>query len=387
MRSKFDFIDAHMERLGQQNRRRHLKVVEHAKGTRVRVGGRQMVNFCSNDYLGLAEHPLLQQRAREFMQRHGAGSRASRLVCGNHAFFEQLEERLAALKGSEAALIFNSGFQVNVSILAALADRESLILSDRLNHNSLIQGARLARCRVEVFDHNDPDHLQALLDEHSGRRYSRMLIVIESIFSMDGDRCPLDDMVALARRYGAILVVDEAHATGVIGPHGMGLTYGKGVDVAIGTFSKGCGSFGAYVACSRKVCDYLINVCAGIIYSTALPPAVLGAICAALELIPGMDAERDRLQDRAQWLREALQRQGWDCGASSTQIVPVVVGKESDTLALSRLLEKNRVFAAAIRPPTVEVNKSRIRLAATLLHSQADLQRVVDAFALWTRLR
>ncbi|KJS31546.1 MAG: 8-amino-7-oxononanoate synthase [Desulfatitalea sp. BRH_c12] len=383
MQGKFDFIDEEMDRRRQCHQVRELQAVENAEGSWVRVGGRAMVNFCSNDYLGLAGHPALKQRAADYIKRYGAGSGASRLVCGNHVFFAPVEERLAALKGAEAAMVFNSGFQANVSILAALADRESLILSDRLNHNSLIQGARLARCRIEIFDHNDLDHLQALLEKSSGRGFSRIFIVTESIFSMDGDQCPIDDMVSLARRFGAILVVDEAHATGVIGLRGMGLTCGKGVDVVIGTFSKGCGAFGAYVACSRKVRDYLINCCAGIIYSTALPPAVLGAISGALALIPEMDAERHRLHGQADFLRNSLHRLGWDCGRSTTQIVPVIVGKESDTLALSEWLKKNDIFASAIRPPTVEENKSRIRLTVTLLHCEADMQRVVDAFEQW----
>lgn len=383
MGSKFDFMDEELARRERLQQKRRLDPVVHADGAWVKIGDRLMVNFCSNDYLGLARHPLLLQRAAEYLQRFGTGSTASRLVCGNQVYFAPAEEHLAALKGTEAALIFNSGYQANVSILPALADRDSWILSDRLNHSSLIQGARLARCRIDVFNHNDPGHLRSLLQENGTTAFSRVIIVTESIFSMDGDQCPIDEMVAIARQYGAILVVDEAHATGVAGPRGMGLTCGMGVDVTIGTFSKGCGAFGAYVACSQKVRDYLINCCGGIIYSTALPPAVVGSIMGALDLIPEMTRQRHTLHRHADTLRSALRGMGWDCAGSSTQIIPVVVGSEADTLALSHWLADNGIFAAAIRPPTVETARSRIRLAMTALHQREEVDRVIDAFRRW----
>ncbi|RJQ84617.1 MAG: 8-amino-7-oxononanoate synthase [Desulfobacteraceae bacterium] len=385
MPDKFAFIDAELQARQILGRRRFLQTTEADQGAMLRIGDRPMLNFCSNDYLGLSRHPLLIERARQFTARFGAGSTSSRLICGNHSFFEPVEERLAALKGTEAALIFNSGFQANTTVLAALADRESLILSDRLNHNSLIQGARLARCRIDIFDHNDMDHLRKRLAVRQREEFSRILIVTESIFSMDGDQCPLDELVAIARASGAILVVDEAHATGVSGPQGMGLTCGKGVDVVIGTFSKACGAFGAYVAGTRKMRDYLLNCCAGIIYSTALPPGVLGAVSAALELIPGMQAERKTLHAHAGDLRTALDRLGWDCGRSTTHIVPVMAGRENEAVSLSAHLAENNIFAGAIRPPTVEENKSRIRLAVTAVHRGEDIEKVIDAFARWSR--
>ncbi|MBI5550939.1 MAG: 8-amino-7-oxononanoate synthase [Desulfobacterales bacterium] len=382
MSAKWAFLEAALAARRERMQMRRLETVEGGDGAAIEVGGRRMLNFCSNDYLGLSRHPLLQQRAADYLARYGTGSGSSRLICGNHAYFGPVEERLAALKGTEAALVFNSGFQANATILPALADRETLILSDRLNHNSLIQGARLARCRVEIFAHNDMAHLRALLDRHRPS-FRRILIVTESVFSMDGDLCPLAELAALARAFGAILVVDEAHATGVIGPKGMGLSCGHGVDVTIGTFSKACGGFGAYVAGSRQLRDYLINCCAGIIYSTALPPAVLGAVDGALELVPGMEAERRRLHAHADLLRTALRRMGWDCGPSSTQIVPVMVGSEGETLALSQWLGAHGIYASAIRPPTVEKEKSRIRLAVTAMHTTEDIERVIEAFGQW----
>jgi 8-amino-7-oxononanoate synthase len=387
MSAKWDFIETELRMRQERRQRRFLETVDPGEGATLQIGHCGMINFSSNDYLGLARHPLLKQRAREYLERYGAGSASSRLICGNQPFFAPVEEKLAALKGTEATLVFNSGFQANVTLLPALADRNTLILSDRLNHNSLIQGARLARCRVEIYNHNDTDHLRTLLEHHHQQDFSRILIVTESVFSMDGDLCPLEELVALARAFGAILVVDEAHATGVLGPQGMGLTHGRGVDVVIGTFSKACGAFGAYVAGSQNLRDYLINCCAGIIYSTALPPAVLGAIAAALDLIPAMDAERRCLHANADLLRTSLQRMGWDCGRSATQIVPVVVGPESETMALSQWLATNGIYASAIRPPTVEQGRSRIRLTVTALHQPEDIQRVIDAFDRWKEMR
>ncbi len=384
MNAKWAFVASALAARQERMQLRQLVPVESRDGAAIEVGGRRMLNFCSNDYLGLARHPLLKARAADYLSRFGTGSGSSRLICGNHDYFCGVEARLAALKGTEAALVLNSGFQANATILPALADRETLILSDQLNHNSLIQGARLARCRVEIFAHNDMVHLRELLERHHDA-FGRILIVTESVFSMDGDLCPLDAMEALANEFNAILVVDEAHATGVIGPRGMGLTCGHGVDVTIGTFSKACGGFGAYVAGSRRLCDYLVNCCAGIIYSTALPPAVLGAVEAALELIPNMEGERRRLHANAELLRSSLVRMGWDCGPSATQIVPVIVGSEGETLALSQWLSGHGIYASAIRPPTVAQDKSRIRLAVTALHTEEDIQGVIAAFESWKR--
>ena len=385
MTHKLDFIEAALAHRQSMQQRRQLKVVDPQSDGWVTVDGRAMLDFCSNDYLGLSRHPLLIARSQEYLLRFGSGATASRLICGNRSFFGPVEERLASLKGSEAALIFNSGFQANVSILPVLADRSSLILSDQLNHNSLIQGARLARCRIEVFRHNDLEHLRLLLSQSRHHNYSRKIIVTESIFSMDGDLCPLDELVAIADAFDAILVVDEAHATGVAGPKGMGLTCGKGVDVSVGTFSKACGAFGAYVACSRTMREYLINCSPGLIYSTALPPAVLGAVDAALEVIPGMASERRRLHQHAAELRRALQDLGWDCGKAAAQIVPITVGPEAVALELSQWLARHDIFATAIRPPTVERDRSRIRLAVSAVHQKEDITRVIDVFSRWSR--
>ena len=383
MQAKFDFIHAELARRQQAGQMRSLRTWEPCGGARVRANGRELVNFSSNDYLGLASHPLVQARAIEFVERYGTGATAARLVCGSQPGFAQVEQTLAGLKQAERALVLNSGYQANISLLPTLADRRTLILLDRLCHNSLVQGAVLGRCRMQRYRHGDLDHLRALLVESAGAEHSRRVIVTESVFSMDGDVSDIDALVELAGEFDALLVIDEAHATGVLGERGMGLTCGKAVDVCVGTFGKALGSFGAYVACGEKLWEYLVNCCPGFIYTTALPPAVLGAVDAALELVPQMDAQRRTLLGHAEYLRGALRAQGWDPGAATAQIVPLMVGAEGQALALNAYLEENGVLAAAIRPPSVEPGRARIRLALSVLHQQSDLDMLIELLQRW----
>ena len=353
------------------------------EGVEVRLDDRTLINFSSNDYLGLARHPRVVQRAGEYLREYGAGATASRLICGTHPGFARVEECLARLKGVEKTLIFNSGYQANTSLLGALADRHSLVLSDRLNHSSLIQGARSSRCEVQCFRHSDLGHLQHLLQESRGRDYNRVFIVTESVFSMDGDRSDVAALVGLAEEFQALLVVDEAHATGVVGRQGMGLTCGENVDLVIGTFGKACGAAGAYIACGARLWEYILNCCPGFVYTTALPPAVIGAVDAALELIPQMDQRREELHRKADFVRRKLDELGWSTGASSTQIVPAVVGGESETLELARWLEERGILAVAIRPPTVSKGQSRIRLALSALHTWEQVENLAELLGEW----
>ncbi len=382
MQTKFDFMRAELARRQQAGQLRSLRTWAPAGRARVRAQGRELVNFSSNDYLGLASHPLVRARAIEFVEHYGAGAGAARLVCGSQPGFAQVEQTLAKLKQTERALVLNSGYQANVSLLPALVDRRALILLDRRCHNSLVQGAILGRCRVRRYRHGDLDHLGTLLAE-SAATHSRRVIVTESVFSMDGDVSDIDALVELAAAFDALLVIDEAHATGVLGERGMGLTCGKAVDLCVGTFGKALGSFGAYVACGEKLWEYLVNCCPGFIYTTALPPAVLGAVDAALELVPQMDAQRQTLLAHAQYLRNALRAQGWDTGAATAQIVPLMVGAEGEALALNAYLEENGVLAVAIRPPTVEPGRARVRLALSALHQPSDLDRLVELLQRW----
>jgi 8-amino-7-oxononanoate synthase len=379
----YKFID---DKLGERlslNLYRRLKTVRPLSGVEMEVDGRRMLNFCSNDYLGLSRHPLLEQRAIEYLQKYGSGSTASRLVCGNYDCFEMVEKRIAELTENESALILNSGFQANVSLLPALADRDTLILSDRLNHNSIIQGSLLSRCHVKGFRHNDMNHLEELLRENRDNGVSRILVVTESVFSMDGDQSDIDTLVRLKEQYDSFLIMDEAHGTGVLGKKGMGPTCGKDVDMIMGTMGKAWGSFGAYVACSAKMREYLINFCYGLIYSTALPPSVIGSMDAALQLIPTMDKERRDLFRKAALFRSSLNELGYDTGKSTTQIIPVIIGDERDTLELSKWLEDNDILAMTFRYPTVAPGESRIRLSLSALHTQEHLEMVVDLFRRW----
>ena len=383
MANKWDFVEAELERRRQADQLRYLREMVPGDGVEVGVDGRTLINFSSNDYLGLSRHPLVVQRGCEFLQNYGAGATASRLICGTHPGFVRVEERLAELKGVEKALVFNSGFQANAALLGTLANRHSLVLSDRLNHSSLIEGARSSGGKVQRFHHNDLEHLRQLLQQSRARDYSRVLIATESVFSMDGDCSDIETLVQLAQEFGALLVVDEAHATGVVGPQGMGLTCGKGVDLVVGTFGKACGSFGAYIACGERLWQYVINCCPGFIYTTALPPAVLGAVDAALELIPQMQESREELHRKADFVRCRLNEAGWETGPSTTQIVPVLIGEESEALALAQWLETHGMLAVAIRPPTVPQGQSRLRLTLSALHSWEHVEHLVEVLQKW----
>jgi 8-amino-7-oxononanoate synthase len=353
---------------------------------------RAVIDASSNDYLGLSQHPLVKARAAQWAERHGAGAPSSRLVTGTRDITLAVEEKLAAFKRCEAALLFSTGFQANATVIPALAEvpgatqsagagnaaNATAIFSDQLNHASIVHGCRAARTTTQIFRHNDLDHLEELLRQTTGRK----LIVTESVFSMDGDRADLPALVQLAERHGAALYVDEAHASGVLGPQGRGLAAEcGGVDIVMGTLGKAFGAFGAYIAGSRALIDYLVNRCPGFIYTTALPPAVLGAVDAALDLVPGMDQERARLALNSQRLREALALGNYDTLGSSTQIVPAVIGSEQDALAAAQRLEDAGVLAVAIRPPTVPEGTSRLRLTLNSMLGEADLQRLLDAVA------
>ncbi len=384
--SRFDALFSdHLEHLRTRQMLRRLRPVEPCRPGSVRLEGQVLLNVSSNDYLGLSRHPLLIERARQWAERWGAGATASRLVCGNLWPLRQLEAKLAAFKGTQASLIFVSGWQANASVLAALADSEvlnaePLVFTDRLIHASLHQGCRAAGLRQIRFRHNDLEHLHSLLRQHAARK-ARRFIVSESVFSMDGDRADLAGLADLAERHDAFLYIDEAHATGVLGPLGAGLsaTVPGRVDLIMGTFGKALGGFGAYVAGSRVMCEMLVNRCSGFVYATALPPAVLGAIDAALDLVPNMEAERCHLQTQAAKLRATFGAAGIDTGASTTQIIPARVGDEAAALTASRALEQAGFLGVAIRPPTVPAGSARIRFALSAAHSASEIDALIAA--------
>jgi 8-amino-7-oxononanoate synthase len=349
---------------------------------RVERDGATLLDFSSNDYLGLAQHPLLKQRAIEWTERHGTGAGASRLVTGTSPPHIAVERKLAAFKSSEAALIFASGWQANAAVIPAIiqAAPDAQLFTDRLIHASLHHGCAAAGVRQIRFRHNDLEHLESLLVARHDQVGPR-IIITDSIFSMDGDGPDLGRLIALAKAHDAFLILDEAHATGVAGPRGAGFSTAVpgGVDLVIGTFSKAFGAFGAYVAGSQLLCDYLVNACSGFIFSTAPPPAVLGAIDAGLDLIPSMDAERAHLAAMGDQIRGRLRAAGFDTGASTSQIIPLIIGDAAEALALSRRLEEQGILAAAIRPPSVPPGSSRLRLALRATHDAADIGRLLDS--------
>lgn len=383
--SKTDFIKAALAQRHAEHRFRTLKAVQPVVGTsRVIRDGKQLINFCSNDYLGLSAHPKVIDRAKEFTDRYGAGSGASRLVSGTLYIHQKFEEKLAEALGLEAVLVFNSGFQANTSVIASLADRNSLILADKKCHNSLIQGALLSRTDFKRFNHNDLNHLEKLLKETSGKSYNRIWVVSETVFSMDGDQSDVQGLINLSQKYNALLYSDDAHALGVLGEKGLGLNVGKeGIDISLGTFGKAFGAFGAFVGCSSEMKDYLINFCPGFIYTTALPPAVIGALDAALELIPEMNQERERLFSNIRMVKTRLKELGFDTGNSESQIIPIIIGSEEETLKLSDFLENEGIWASAIRPPTVEQGASRIRITITLNHTEEDISHLLNTLEAW----
>lgn len=365
-------------------RERTLVPVDARHGTVIRRAGREFVNFSANDYLGLASHPALVVRACDWTRRWGTGAGAARLVCGDIAPFAEVEAKIAAGKGKPAALIFGAGFQANSAVLATLLDRTlwgavPLVFADRLIHASMYHGLAAAGIGPIRFRHNDLDHLETLLRRHADKDAPRFILT-ETVFSMDGDRADLDGLERLAQAYGAYLYVDEAHATGVLGPDGFGLAaHRPGIDVVMGTFSKALGAYGAYIACSQALRDHLINHCPGFIYATGLPPGVLGAVDAALDLLPALGPQRTALAQKAETLRGKLTAAGLDTGGSTTQIVPVVLGSETRALAVMAGLEAAGMLAIAIRPPTVPPGASRLRIALSAAHDDADIDALADA--------
>ncbi len=382
---KLDFVaEALRERYEEHRFRKLIRVEPTLDGIHVEKEGRKVINFCSNDYLGLAQHPKVIARSAEFAQKYGAGATASRLVTGNYSIHEELEKKLAHTFDAEATLLFNTGFQANTSVLATLADRNSLIIADKKVHNSLLQGAILSRADLKRFHHNDYDHLKDILQKSASKSFNKIWIVSETVFSMDGNQSDLDTLIVLAEQYGALLFSDDAHALGVLGEKGLGLNYGRqGIHISLGTFGKAFGAFGAFVACSKPVKDFLINFCPGFIYTTALPPAVIGAVDAALELIPTMNKERQQIQKNIEYLKREIQKIGFETGDSNSQIIPVIIGDEKKTLELSQELEKEGIWAVAIRPPTVETGSSRIRITLTANHQKEDINQLLSAFRNW----
>ena len=339
--------------------------------------GKTFLNFSSNDYLNLANDPRVKAAAVEMIERFGCGATASRLMSGHLCEHEALETDLARLAGMEAALVFGSGFLTNLGVLAALGGRSAAIFADRLNHASLVDGMLLSRSKCFRYRHNDMNHLEDFLKKHgdAGQR----IVVSDSVFSMDGDIAPVKDLAELSQRYDARLVIDEAHAIGVIGPNGSGVCRRENVqpDIIVGTLSKSLGGYGGFAACSTVMREYLINRSRSFIYSTGLPPACLGGAQRAIAIIESESDLGRRLLAGARRLCDGLAAAGFQVPQLESQILPVHVGENAAALAFSQALWKRSVLAVAIRPPTVPAGTSRLRMSVTLAHTDADLQQTV----------
>jgi 8-amino-7-oxononanoate synthase len=370
-----------LDQLEHSGLRRSLRLIESEQGGRVTYDGRSLIMLSSNNYLGLASHPRVKQAAIDATERYGVGSGASRLVAGNLQPLCHLEENLARLKGAQAAIVFGSGYLANLGTLTALMGQGDIIFSDELNHASLIDGCRLSKATLKIYRHCDTDHLKVLLDESSNAR--RRLIVTDSIFSMDGDCAPLREIVELAHSYDAAIMVDEAHAVGVIGPDGAGLAAELGlqshITIQMGTLSKALGAYGAYIAGSSVLIEYLINRARSFIYTTGLPPPIAAAADAAIDIMREEPQRIRRLWDNAAHLRSRLETAGFVFGLTQSPILPMLVGEAQPAVAMAKRLFERGVYAIAIRPPTVAPGTARLRLTPIADHTRVDLDYAIDA--------
>lgn len=372
-------IESELCSLREKELQRRLVVTEQAAETWIEREGKKLLNLASNNYLGLANRKELKQGAIQAVERYGAGSTASRLIIGNHPLYQQAEEALVQWKQAEAGLILNSGYTANIGIISALMDREGVVFSDKINHASIVDGMILSRAEIKRYRHKDLAQLEQMLSKTPITK--RKLIVTDSVFSMDGDLAPLADLVRLKEKYNAILMVDEAHSSGVYSSRGEGLTHHlqlhRQIDIQMGTFSKAMGSFGAYVVGSSRLIEYLVNKMRSFIFTTALPPAVLGSILASISVVQEASMEREQLQKKAHDFRQALEKLGFTLCGSETQIIPILVGSNDRTMDFSRLLQAEGLAAIAVRPPTVPVNQARIRFTVMATHRQEELESAV----------
>lgn len=375
-------IAAELQEIKRQGLYRQLRHVEGEQGPTIFLDGQEVLNLSSNNYLGLANHPAIRAAAKEAIDRYACGSGASRLISGNMTLHLELEESIAKLKGAEAALVFNSGFQANVGLISTLVGEGGVIFSDALNHASIIDGCRLSRAEVLIYPHCDLDRLES--DLRRTPKNSKKLIVTETVFSMDGDIAPVREIADLASRYGAVVMVDEAHATGVFGTNGGGIVEEMGLGgqvlIQMGTLGKSLGGFGAYVAGSRNLRDLLINRCRSFIFTTSLPPVVIAMAKAAIDIIKKEPQRRRALRDNSQTLREGLERMGFSLGRSGSQILPLIVGDSAKCMNLAERLLQNGVFAQGIRPPTVPPGTSRLRIVPMATHTREQMEQALRAF-------
>ena len=376
-----DTIEGFLKERRERGLERSLSLSAHREGLWVETEGRRVRLFCSNDYLGLSLHPAVKEAFIEGVERYGVGSGASRLVTGTQEAHLELEERIKRFEKAEAALVFNSGWHANTSIIPALADRTTELFADRLVHASIIDGAILSRATLRRYPHLDVDRLEGMLKRS---RAKKRFILTDGVFSMDGDTPPLKEMLYLAERYDAHLILDDAHGAGIMGEDGRGTHSFYGVEgserlIYIGTFGKAFGSCGAFVVGGRELVDYLVNAARGFIFSTALPPAVCHATIRAVDIVEEDVERRRRLKENAALLREGLKALGFDTLGSHTQVIPLVVGDNRKVVTLSEGLFKRGFWVQPIRPPTVPEGTARLRITVSSEHRREDIEELLKA--------
>ncbi|MCL5674817.1 MAG: 8-amino-7-oxononanoate synthase [Candidatus Omnitrophica bacterium] len=346
----------------------------------VYIGEKKYLDFSSNDYLGLSTHPDMKKASIEAIKTFGTSVSGSRLLSGDFLIHHYLEEKIADFKNKESGLVFNSGYQANVGIIGSLPGKMDVIFCDKIAHASIIDGTRLSPAKTCRFLHNDMDHLEILLKKERNK-FRNALVITETVFSMDGDVCPLKELVQLKNRYNCTLMVDEAHATGIFGRNGAGIVekenLSENVDIIMGTFSKALGSFGAYIACSKKVKDYLVNVCRSFIYSTALPPSIVCANVMALEIVKKEPDRRKILLENAEYFRRTLKQKGFNV-KGSTQIVPWIIGDSKKTVEAGRILQEEGYRVFPIRHPTVPKGQERLRFSLNYYHDKTILKKLCN---------
>lgn len=377
-----EHLEREIETWRQEGVFRPLTEIESEQGSRVVIRGKEVIQLSSNNYLGLTTHPRLKVAALEAVRTYGAGTGSVRTIAGTFSMHERFEEKLARFKHTEAALVFQSGFTANVGVIASILGEEDVVISDELNHASIIDGIRLTKASRRIYRHADLDDLEKALKETQSAR--TRLVVTDGVFSMDGDIAPLKEIVELCERYDAIVMVDDAHASGVLGKNGRGTVdhfglHGR-VHIQVGTLSKAIGVLGGYVAGSRTLRDYLIHRARPFLFSTSHPPAVTAACSAAIDVLLEEPELIDRLWENTRFFKEGLRKLGFDIGDSQTPITPVIVGEGAKAMALSDALFEEGVYAQGIAYPTVPKGKARVRTIVTATHTREDLQQALDAF-------
>lgn len=381
--SKYTFLEKKVNQLKEDGVYRLLPVSSSVTGNRITLNGREVINLSSNNYLGLIDHPHVLKAAQDALNHYGVGAGSVRTIVGNHDLLETLEDKLAEFKEEEAVVCFQSGLNCNIGTIQAIVDKGDLILSDELNHASIIDGVRLSKADKAVYKHNDMQDLKRLLEEKRAN-YQTVLIITDGVFSMDGDLAPLPEIVELAEAYDALTYVDDAHGSGVLGRSGRGTVdhfglHGR-VDFIIGTLSKAIGVIGGYVATKKVVKEWLLHRARPLLFSTALPPSATAATIASLELLMESEEHTEKLWSNARYFKEGLTALGFDIGHSQTPITPVMIGEEAATMAFSKALLEEGVYVSAIVFPTVAKGKGRCRVMLSAAHTKADLDEALSAF-------